>query len=75
MLSCMMIKEVMDMPMTDAQRRAREKWLEKVEEIKFRVPKEKKKSIQEHAAKRGESVNAFLARAVEETIQRDNEAE
>ena len=27
--------------------------------------------IQEHAEKRGESVNAFINRAIEETIQRD----
>lgn len=59
------------MPMTDAQRRAREKWLEKIVEIKFRVPKEKKELIQEHAAKNGESVNAFLNRAVEEAMNRD----
>lgn len=57
---------------TDAQRKARDKWLkEKVEEIKFRVPVGKKSLIQEHAAKNGESVNAFLNRAVEETMARD----
>jgi len=61
------------MPMTDAQRRAREKWLEKVEEIKFRVPKEKKELIREHAASQGESVNSFLNRAVDEAIKRDLE--
>ena len=59
--------------MTEAQRRAREKWLEKIEEIKFRVPKEEKKTIQEHAAKQGESVNAFINRAVHETIERDEQ--
>jgi len=63
------------MAMTDAQRRAREKWLEKIEEIKFRVPKEKKALIQEHAAQRGESVNAFLNRAVDEAMERDNRNE
>ena len=57
---------------TDAQRKARDKWLkEKVEEIKFRVPVGKKSLIQEHAAKNGVSVNAFLNRAVEETMARD----
>lgn len=57
---------------TDAQRKARDKWLkEKVEEIKFRVPVGKKSLIQEHAAKNGESVNAFLNRAVEEAMNRD----
>ena len=61
---------------TDAQKRARDKWLnEKVEDIRFRVPKGKKVVIQEHAAKQGESVNAFINRAVDETIQRDRESE
>jgi len=61
---------------TDAQKRARDKWLnEKVEDIRFRVPKGKKAVIQEHAAKQGESVNAFINRAVDETIQRDRESE
>ena len=37
--------------MTEAQKRARDKYLsEKVEDVKFRVSKGKKKSIQEHAA-------------------------
>jgi len=61
---------------TDAQKRARDKWLnEKVEDIRFRVPKGQKVVIQEHAAKQGESVNAFINRAVDETIQRDRESE
>ena len=60
---------------TDAQKRARDKWLhDKVEDIRFRVPKGKKAIIQEHAAKQGESVNAFINRAVDETIQRDRES-
>ena len=61
------------MPVSEARRRANEKWLkEKVEEIKFRVPKGRKVLIQEHAARQGESVNSFLNRAVEEAIEKDN---
>ena len=57
---------------TDAQKRARDKWLhDKVEDIRFRVPKGKKAIIQEHAAKHGESVNAFISRAVDEALSRD----
>lgn len=57
---------------TDAQKRARDKWLtERVEDIRFRVPKGKKTIIQEHAATQGESVNAFINRAVDEAIARD----
>ena len=62
------------MAATEAQKRAVAKWQkEKVEEIKFRVPKGRKIDIQEHAAQCGESVNAFLTRAVEETISRDTQ--
>ena len=61
------------MSISDARRRANEKWLkEKVEEVKFRVQKKKKAVIQEHAAAKGESVNAFLNRAVDEALKRDS---
>lgn len=58
---------------TDAQRRARDKWLsEKVDTINLRVPKGEKVAIQEHAAKCGESVNAFLYRAAKIAMMQDN---
>ena len=41
------------------------------DDIKVRTAKGKRQLIQEHAEKRGESVNAFIKRAIEETIQRD----
>lgn len=60
------------MATSESQKRARDKWLnEKVEEVKFRVPKGRKAEIKEHADNQGESVNAFLTRAVAETIERD----
>ena len=53
------------MPPTDAQRRARDKWLsEKVETINLRVPKGSKEIIKTHAEKHGESTNAFVYRTV-----------
>ena len=59
---------------TDAQRRARDKWLnEKVETINLRVPKGRKAVIQEHAGKHGESVNAFINRLVDEAILRETQ--
>lgn len=62
------------MAVTEAQRRAIAKWQrEKVDEIRFRVPKGEKEIVQVHAEKHGESVNAFLRRAVTETIARDEE--
>lgn len=63
-----------DMPPTEAQKKAIAKWQkEKVEEIKFRVPKGKKAKIQAHATQCGESVNAFLIRAADEAMERDNQ--
>ena len=46
---------------------------EKLEEIKFRVPKGEKARIQAHAASKGESTNAFIYRAINETIRREGE--
>lgn len=60
------------MTVSDSQRKARDKWLkEKVEDVRFRVPIGKKAIIREHAESRNESINAFINRAVDETIKRD----
>ena len=56
---------------SDAQRKARDKWLEKMEDVKFRVESGKKALIKAHAEKQGESINAFLNRAVDETMAKD----
>lgn len=65
-----------DLKTTESQRRARDKWLrEKVEDIKFRVPTGQKSLIQAHAEKMGESVNAFVNRAVQKTMKNDNNAQ
>ncbi len=39
------------------------------------LPRGMKKIIQNHAKKQGESVNAFINRAIDETIERDNDHE
>ena len=53
--------------------RASKKYIaEKLDEIKLRVPKGQREIIQQHAAKQGESVNAFITRAVKEAMERDN---
>lgn len=36
------------------------------------MPKGKKDVIQAHAAQQGESVNAYINRAIDEAMQRDN---
>ena len=59
------------MGISDARRRANNKWLsEKVESITFRVPKGKKEIIQRYAAEHGESVNAFINRAVDKEMEK-----
>lgn len=57
-----------------AQRKATDKYLEKFDEMRVRVPKGQKASIQAHCAEKGESLNAFIIRAITETMERDNAA-
>lgn len=48
------------------------KWqAENCERISLIVPKGKKERIKAHAAANGESLNGFVNRAIEETIDRD----
>ena len=59
---------------TDARRKASAKYLkESVEDIRIRVPKGNKAKVQEHATSMGESMNAFVVRAIDETMNRDNQ--
>jgi len=60
---------------SDAQRRAVAKYnQENYERIELRVIKGRKEEILAHAAARGESTNAFINRAIEETMERDEHA-
>lgn len=60
------------MPRSESMDRAIKKYeQEKVDRVVFRVPKGMKEQIQAHAEKQGESLSAFLNRAVQETIERD----
>ncbi len=61
---------------TEARKKANEKYLkESVEDIRIRVPKGDKAKVQEHAATMGESMNSFVIRAIDETMERDNQKE
>lgn len=60
------------MTATKAQQRAVNKYMkENYDEIKLRTEKGKKALIKAHAESRGESVNSFINRAIDETIVRD----
>lgn len=55
-----------------AQRKATDKYLEKFDEMRVRVPKGQKDIAKAHAESKGESLNAFISRAITETMDRDN---
>jgi uncharacterized protein (DUF1778 family) len=56
---------------TLAQKKAQQRYMEKFARVEVRMTAEKRDAIQAHAAARGESVNAFIGRAIDETIERD----
>ncbi len=60
------------MSVSDAQKKASSKYLSKLDEIRIRMPKGNKEAIQTHAQARKESVNGFINRAINETMERDN---
>ena len=60
------------MSISEARRRANDKWREKFELIQFRVPKGKKQVLQEHTAQCGESLNGFLNRVVDQALSADD---
>ncbi len=64
------------MPASKAQQKAVSKYMkENYDEIKVRVKKGRKGEIKTHAEKMGESVNEFIGRAIDETMERDESHE
>lgn len=61
-------------PISESRKRANENYLQKLEEIKVRVPKGKKAIIESHAEAHSESVNKFINRAIDVAMERDNAA-
>ena len=63
------------MPVSKSQQRAVSKYMKaNYDEIKVRVEKGRKAEIQAHAEARGESVNGFIGRAIDEAMARDKAA-
>lgn len=63
------------MSASEARIRANRKWNEKnLDRIGVTVRKGEKAPIVEHAKARGESTNAFILRAIRETMERDLES-
>lgn len=60
------------MPISEARKRANQKYIEKQGELKVRMSKKRKEEIQAHAEARGESVNGFINRAVDTQMDLDD---
>ena len=60
------------MPVSKANQRAVAKYVKNnYDRMDVTVPKGRKDVIKSHAAEHGESVNAFINRAINETMERD----
>lgn len=61
------------MPVSKAQQKAVHKYIkENYDRQEITMPKGKKEIVKAHAERHGESVNAFINRAIDETMERDN---
>ena len=55
-----------------ASTRAKNKYRDKTyDRVEITLPKGRKAELQVHAEQRGESLNAFIGRAIQETVKRD----
>ena len=63
--------EVTEKKVSAAQRKATDKYLEKFDEMRVRVPAGRKAEIKAHAEAQGESLNSFMIRAMNEAMERD----
>jgi len=62
------------MSVSKAQQKAVHKYVKaNYDRQEITMPKGKKETIKAHAESRGESVNAFINRAIDETMERDDE--
>lgn len=58
---------------TPAQAEAHKRYMKNYVEIKVRMTAAKRSAVQNHAAKMGESATGFINRAIDETMERDNQ--
>ena len=57
---------------SEARLKANKKYLSQFKDVKIRLKPNEHEELQEHAKNTGESVAAFIKRAIVETIKRDN---
>lgn len=61
------------MPVSEAQKKSAAKWdAANLDRLSLALPAGSRDAIKAHAAQRGESVNAFIGRAIRDQMQRDN---
>ena len=62
----------LSMPASKAQQKATNKYIAKAyDRVNLTLPKGRKAELQAHAEQRGESLNGFIGRAIDEQIIRD----
>lgn len=59
----------------ESQLRANKKYHDKLDNIMIRVPKGERAVLMAHAKTQGESLNAFVKRAIYSTMEQDNKKE
>jgi len=57
---------------TEAQAKAHKRYMQDFVEVKVRMTPEKRETVKEHAASMKESTTAFINRAINETMEKDN---
>jgi len=66
--------EVMNVPASKAQQRAVNKYMaNNYDRVNLTLQKGRKDEIKAHADKKGESLNGFINRAIDETVERDGD--
>lgn len=56
---------------TEAQQRAQKKYMQDIARVEITMRPEKRQRLQEHALLHDKSVNRFINRAIDETMERD----
>lgn len=73
-MSCQSRQGVSILPVSEAQKRATAKFeKQKYDKVLIRLDKGEKDRIKAHAEQLSESVNGFIKRAIDETMQRDGD--
>lgn len=63
------------MPVSEAQKKASAKYLDKLDEVRIRMPKGRKDVIQSHAAAQGESMNQYIISAVDQRMKKEQKGD